>query len=68
MFGREPRLAIDVVLGLAMPGTADQNYGTYISDLKSKLKQSYELASQNADKARKRQKKYYDRKSHCGGR
>lgn len=57
MFEHEPRLAIDAVLGLATPGTADHNYGKYMADLKSKLKQSYELTSINADNSRKRHKK-----------
>ena len=37
MFGRQPRLAIDVVLGLALPESAESNYSKYVEGLKMKL-------------------------------
>ena len=65
MFGRQPRLAIDVVLGLAQPGDAETNYSKYIEDLKKKLTSAYKLADEKSRVAKARQKKYFDRKSHC---
>ena len=65
MFGRQPRLAIDVVLGLAQPGDAETNYSKYIEDLRKKLTSAYKLADEKSRVAKARQKKYFDRKSHC---
>jgi transposase InsO family protein len=65
MFGRQPRLAIDVVLGLALPGKAESNYSRYIEDLKEKLSKAYERANEKSKKAKFRQKKYFDMKSRC---
>ena len=56
MYGRKPRLAIDVVLGLASAESAEQNYCKYVEALKSKLSAAYELADSNANKSRLRQK------------
>jgi transposase InsO family protein len=64
MFGRNPRLPIDVVFGLIESGE-EQSYGRYIEELKAKLKHSFELASSLARKAQHKQKRYYDLKAHA---
>lgn len=65
MFGRNPRLPIDVVFGLVDSEEEEQSYGKYIQLLKEKLKYSFELASRSSRKAQNRQKQYYDQKAHA---
>lgn len=62
MFGRNPRLPIDVVFGL-VDTEEEQSYTKYIQELKEKLKYSFELASESARMAQSKQKKYYDMKA-----
>ena len=64
MFGRKPRLALDVVLGLATE-TENKDYCEYISDLKQKLENAYKLASNNLDHARNNQQKSYNKSAHA---
>ena len=62
MFGRQPRLALDVMLGLASTDVHDKDYTQYIAKLKERLDKSYDLASSNAKAAQKRQKGHYDKR------
>ena len=62
MFGRQPRLAIDAVLGLAGTEIEDKDYGQYITDLRSMLRKSYELVSAKSKISQKRQKHNYDKR------
>lgn len=59
MYGRQPRLPIDVVLGLPdrTEGTGPSEYG---QNLRKRLQDSYLLASSEAGRARRRQKGNYD--------
>ena len=61
MFGRQPRLALDVILGLGSTDVHDKDYHQYIAKLKEHLGKSYELASAKATAAHKHQKGQYDR-------
>ena len=61
MFGRKPRLALDVTLGLVSE-TETKEYGEYVNDLKSSLEQAYKICQDNSNKARSNQKKQYDKK------
>ena len=62
IFGRQPRLPIDVALGLP-----DLHEGrplpTYITELREKLHESYQKAMEKADKAKAGQKLSYDRRN-----
>ena len=58
MFGRNPRLPIDVTLGLHVE--EQQPSSKCISDLKDRLSQAYHLATEAAQKAREKQKEGYD--------
>ena len=61
MFGREPRLPIDITFGLDRVDRGNQPSMTkYIENMKKKLKKSYDLAAQAAEKAQGRQKANYD--------
>ena len=61
MFGRHPRLPIDLAFGLE---TRDNNktLTKYAEGLRNRLKHSYELASESIKKAQDKQKKGYDLK------
>ena len=59
MFGREPRLAVDVMFR-TQPTPARTSQRKYIETLKTRLKESYHLAQEHIKKAQTRQKKTYD--------
>ncbi len=61
MFGRQPRLPLDLILGLPQEEEY-QGYSQYVGALRKRLQDSYQLASSEANKARKRQKTNYDTK------
>lgn len=55
MFGRQPRLPIDLAFGL--PTNANHpSHSQYVSDLKSRLEQSYKIATSTAQKNADRNK------------
>ena len=58
MFGREPRLPVDVALRL---DTGNRTSKTrYIEELRGRLQKSYDLAIKSSAKAKDRQKQHYD--------
>ena len=59
MFGRQPRLAIDVVLGLVSQGKTLE-YVDYVEELKCSLDRAYGLANERIQKNQERQKCSYD--------
>ena len=66
MFGRHPNLPIDLMFGLK---TDDNEESTatreqYIEDLRNRLETSYKTANEIAEKAKKIQKRLYDRGRH----
>ena len=58
MFGRHPRIAVDLALGRC-PVKEDSGY---VNELQERLKKAYELAELNSRASQKSQKKFYDRK------
>lgn len=58
MFGRNPRLPIDVTLGLRID--EQQPSSKCIAELRDHLSQAYQLATEAAEKARQKQKEGYD--------
>jgi transposase InsO family protein len=61
IFGREPRLPVDLVFGLAT-STSGQTLTKYADGLRQRLKSAYNIAARNVEKAQVRQKKNYDLK------
>nr|KAG5697948.1 hypothetical protein BaRGS_030261 [Batillaria attramentaria] len=59
MFGREPRLPIDLVFGLHRDKET-QDHSAYVADLRQRLKKSYDTAIKVANEARRKQKTNYD--------
>ena len=64
MFGRKPRLALDITLSLTNEHEPKE-YGEYIADLKEKLQNAYNIATRNLDKARSNQQNNYDKRAHA---
>lgn len=60
MFGRQPRLPIDLAFGLPT-NTSKVSHSQYVKDLKSRLEQSYRIATSNAQKNADRNKARFDR-------
>ena len=58
MFGRQARLAVDLVVGV--PEEGEKNYNRYVTALRDRLKEAYRLATQEAEKSQEGQKKNYD--------
>ncbi len=56
MFGRQPRLPIDLAFGLPVDGQSD-SHSKYVQGLKSRLEESYRVATKNAAKVAERNKK-----------
>ena len=63
MFGRQPRLAVDVVIGLVDEEVGQQSYTSYATKVRHGLKAAYELASNIAKRAQQRQKDNHDLKA-----
>jgi transposase InsO family protein len=57
LFGREPKLPIDVMFGLQRNGNY-RSTTAYVTDLKKRLQAAYKLASQAAERAQERQKAF----------
>ena len=62
MFGRHPRLAIDAFLGLENEPSAPKGHQDYSDQLQHRLEYAYNIASEEARKAAKKHKRYYDQK------
>ena len=60
MFGREPRLPVDLAFGLG--DKEERTLTKYVEDLRSKMKTAYHLAQKAAERAREKQSKSYDLK------
>lgn len=64
MFGRHPRLAVDVYLGHDPNGLQkDSTKSAYIKGLKERLDYAYKLAQENSKHAAKHQKQGYDKRT-----
>ena len=60
MFGRTPRLPIDVSLGVTFDNGGTQPYTVYAETLRTRLQHAHDLAAQNARKKAESNKKRYD--------
>ena len=63
LFGREPRLPVDIAFGIDPNNNSNVSYTDYIKDLQGKISEAFDIVHKNADKARRKQKKYYDLKA-----
>lgn len=61
MFGRQPRLPIDLAFNVPLNHRQQQSHSQYVKALKSHLQESYQLAAKNAAKVAERNKIRYDK-------
>ncbi|KAG1925740.1 interleukin-1 receptor accessory protein-like 1-A [Pimephales promelas] len=62
MFGRQPRLPIDLCFGINPKGHNSKTHTHYVSELKRRLRYAYQLAVQNAEKRQLMNKARWDKK------
>ena len=62
MFGREPRLPVDVMYGAAPTDFPSSSH--YASELRSLLTSSYQRVRENLKRAHQRQRELYDKRIH----
>ncbi len=55
MFGRQPRLPLDLVFGLSRESYQQTSHSEYVQQLKSRLRESYEVAMRNMQKLAEKQ-------------
>lgn len=61
MFGRQPRLPVDLAFGLAVTDKEPVPHSQYVRHLKARLEESYRLAQENSAKLAERNKKRFDK-------
>lgn len=61
MFGRQPRLPVDLAFKLPVPEGQHSSHSEYVKTLKSRLKESYEVAKEKSAKIALKNKTRYDR-------
>lgn len=61
MFGRQPRLPIDLVFNVPLNRCHQKSHSQYVQALKTHLQESYQLATKNAAKTAERNKIRFDR-------
>lgn len=62
MFGRHPRLPVDLIFGLSSPSNPCE-YSEYVQTLHDALSKAYTQASQSSHQAKQMQKKHYDKRA-----
>ena len=65
MYGREPRLAIDVKYGVTMPTLTNNVRYNYIKKLQARLRWAFNNAKDFNQKEMNQHKQYYDKKVKC---
>lgn len=59
MFGRQPRLPLDIAFGV-VSDEPPQSHSQYVTSLKSRLEESYKMAVENSRKVAERNKKRFE--------
>lgn len=62
MFGRSPRLPVDLAFGLPAGDKPSPSHSKYVQILRSRLEESYQVTSKNAAKSTERNKTRFDRR------
>ncbi|XP_049334999.1 uncharacterized protein LOC125802000 [Astyanax mexicanus] len=62
MFGRRPRLPVDIAFGLPLEKNQNQSHSQYMTVLKAHLEESYRLATQAAAKIAHKNKVKFDKR------
>lgn len=61
MFGRQPRLPVDLAFGLPLKNEGEITHSQYVKNLKSQLEESYHIATEYSKMAAERYKTRYDK-------
>ena len=61
MFGRQPRLPVDLVFNLPVQEGQPSSHSDYVQNLKSRLRESYKIAMDKAAKIAHKNKMRFDR-------
>lgn len=61
MFGRQPRLPVDLAFGLPVSEKTSTSHSQYVEKLKSHLEESYRIATENSEKILGRNKIRFDK-------
>lgn len=62
MFGRQPTLPVDLVLGINLPTETYRTHSDYVEKLRQRLQESFTLAATNSKKTGERNKARFDAK------
>ena len=65
MFGRNPKLPLDIDLGIQTMEQEPTSQQNYVQKLHSKLQWAYQKAQENNKKESEHHKRYYDQKMRC---
>ena len=65
MFGRHPRLPVDVMFGIDPDARRLKHPAQYVDDLRKRLKHAFDLAQSSVEKSRKKNSRFYDRRAHA---
>ncbi|KAJ8004302.1 hypothetical protein DPEC_G00157720 [Dallia pectoralis] len=61
MFGRQPRLPVDIAFGLPVKYGAPKTHSQYVKTLRARLEESYQIATKNSQKVAGRNKRRFDK-------
>lgn len=61
MFGRQPRLPLDLAFGLPVKGKEPTSHSQYVRNLRSHLEGSYQVAIENSRKVAEKNKRRFDK-------
>ena len=62
MFGRSPRLPVDLAFGLPVSPPQTRSHNQYVQSLRSRLQEGYQLAAKNAARSMERNKARFDKR------
>jgi hypothetical protein len=63
MFGREPKLPVDIEFGLRKEETSETNYQDYVSKLKERLSHAFDLVAKKSKTSQSKQADNYNKKA-----
>ena len=61
MFGRQPRLPVDIAFCLPVKDGSPKSHSQYVKHLRARLEESYQIATRNSQKVADRNKRRFDR-------
>ncbi|KAE8287617.1 Retrovirus-related Pol polyprotein [Larimichthys crocea] len=62
MFGRQPRLLVDLAFGLPVKEEQQKSHSQYVKNLKSHLEESYKIATRSAARVAEKNKTRFDKR------